>query len=149
MGGQMQYKRDFAPGNNPHINYEPSILGGLKEAEQVGKEHTPYIEGKLVREPIDRSDNTKQAGETYRKFEQWEKDELISNLVGDLSKCDARIQDAMVALAEEADEEYGRRLREGLKNSPKGGSSQAPLGNENGTNAPEKAIEKGHDAQPY
>ncbi len=65
-GGQMQYKVDRAPGQNPHINYEPSILGGLKEAEQNGKEHTPHIEGNLVRESIDRQNNTKQAGETYR-----------------------------------------------------------------------------------
>ena len=149
MGGQMQFKRDIAPGNNPHINYEPSMLGGLKESKQVGTEHTPYIEGNLVREPIDRSDNTKQAGETYRNFKQWEKDELISNLVGDLSKCDKRIRDAMIALAEEADEEYGRRLREGLANVPKGGSSQAALGNKEGTKAPERAIKKGHDAEPY
>ena len=47
-------------------------------------------------------------------FEEWEKDDLISNLVADLSNCDQRIQDKMIALAEEADEEYGRRLREGL-----------------------------------
>ncbi len=55
----------------------------------------------------------------------------------------------MIALAEEADEEYGRRLREGLKQSSKGGSSQKPLGNRDGDDAPEKAIQKGHDAEPY
>ena len=44
-GGQMQYKVDRAPGQNPHVNYEPSILGGLKEAKQYGKEYTPQIEG--------------------------------------------------------------------------------------------------------
>ena len=70
----MQYKVDRAPGQNPHINYEPSILGGLKEAKQVGKEYTPHIEGNLVRESIDRQSNTKQAGETYRMFEEWERD---------------------------------------------------------------------------
>ena len=37
----MQLKTDRAPGQNPHINYEPSILGGLKEAQQNGKEYTP------------------------------------------------------------------------------------------------------------
>ncbi|OKL37362.1 catalase [Domibacillus mangrovi] len=148
-GGQMQYKVDRVPGQNPHINYEPSILGGLKEAKQSGKEHTPHVKGKLVRESIDRQSNTKQAGETYRNFEDWEKDELILNLVGDLSRCDQRIQDKMIALAEEADKEYGRRLREGLTNAPKGGSSQKPLGNKDGDQAPEKAIKKGHDAEPY
>ncbi|WP_164214414.1 catalase [Virgibacillus sp. YIM 98842] len=148
-GGPMRYENDKAPGQSLHINYEPSILGGLKEADQTGKEHTPYVEGNLVRESIDRNDNTKQAGETYRWFEDWEKDELISNLVGDLSQCDQRIQDKMIALAEEADEEYGRRLREGLKNAAKDGSSMNPLGAKDAEKASDEAIEKGHDSEPY
>lgn len=95
------------------------MLGGLEEAKQTGKEYTPFVEGNLVRESIDRNDNTKQAGETFRQFDDWEKDELLSNMIGDLSTCDKRIQDKMIALAEEADEEYGRRLREGLKQAKK------------------------------
>ena len=75
--------------------------------------------------------------------------ELISNLVSDLSRCDQRIQDKMIALAEEADEEYGRRLKEGLATAPKGGSSHKPLGNKDGDKAPEQAVEKGHEAEPY
>ncbi|MGE8080577.1 catalase [Peribacillus loiseleuriae] len=148
-GGQMQYRVDLGVNQNPHINYEPSLLGGLQEAKQEGKEFTPYIEGKLVRESIDRQSNTKQAGETYRMFEEWEKDELISNLVSGLAPVDRRIQAKMIALAEEADEEYGRRLREGLANASRDGSSQKPLGNKDGDKAPERAIKKGHDAEPY
>ncbi|XKE80806.1 catalase [Oceanobacillus kapialis] len=148
-GGQLRHHDDKAPGQNPHVNYEPSVLGGLQEAEQTGKEYTPKVEGNLVRQSIDRNDNTKQAGETYRQFKDWEKDELIGNLVGDLSQCDQRIQDKMVALAEEADEEYGRRLREGLATAKKDGSSMNPLGNKDSEKAPEQAVEKGHDADPY
>ena len=148
-GGQMQYKLDRGPNQNPHINYEPSILGGLQEAEQSGTEYTPHIEGNLVRESIERQSNTKQAGDTYRMFEDWEKDDLISNLVADLSNCDKRIQDKMIELAKEADDEYGRRLFEGLQQSSIGGSSNKPLGNRDGDDAPEKAIQKGHDAEPY
>ncbi|GGA40320.1 catalase [Psychrobacillus lasiicapitis] len=148
-GGQMQYKLDRAPFQNPHINYEPSILDGLKEAEQLGKEYTPMVKGNLVRQSIDRQSNTKQAGETYRNFEQWEKDELITNLINDLSSCDKRIQEKMIALAEEADEEYGRRLREGLAQDKSGDSSQKPLGNRNGDEAPNDAIQKSNEAEPY
>lgn len=149
-GGQMLYKRDLAPGQNPHINYEPSMLGGLHEAKQNAKEYTPFIEGNLVHESIDRQSNTKQAGETYRNFEDWEKDELLENLIGDLSSCDEKIQKAMIALAEKADDNYGRRLKEGLQNANKKHSStQRPLANNNGDKAPEDAIEKGHDAEPY
>lgn len=155
-GGQLRYYNDKAPNQNPHVNYEPSSLGGLKEAEQTGKEYTPYIEGNLVRKSIDRNDNTKQAGETYRKFDQWEKDELISNLVGDLSTCTKEIQDKMIALAEDADEEYGRRLREGLAEAKKTSSTAMetaeemhPLGAQDADRAVKEAIDKGHDAEPY
>ncbi|SFI39695.1 catalase [Paenibacillus sp. UNC496MF] len=148
-GGMMQLRVDLAPGQNPHVNYEPSLLGGLVEAEQPGKEHTPYVQGNLVRQSIDRNDNTKQAGETFRGFEPWEKDELLANLIGDLSRCDARIRDRMIALAEAADEEYGRRLREGLAQAGGGGSSQTNLANRDGAQAPNDAAQKGHDAEPY
>ncbi|MFC4559566.1 catalase [Virgibacillus kekensis] len=152
-GGQMLHEAERSPKKNPHVNYEPSSLGGLKEAEQLGTEHTPQVEGKLVRESIDRQSNTKQAGETYREFEDWEKDELISNLVGDLSECAQDLQDKMLALAEEADEEYGRRLREGLaeaaKHKSSKSSSQNPLGMKDAEKAPEQAEQKGHDADPY
>ncbi|APC46935.1 catalase [Virgibacillus halodenitrificans] len=148
-GGQLRYQNDKAPGQNPHVNYEPSSLGGLKEAEQFGTEYRPMIKGNLVRESIDRQSNTKQAGETYRRFEDWEKDELLRNLIGDLSQCKQEIQDKMIKLAEEADEQYGRRLREGLAEATKDGTSKNPLGVKDAEKAPEQAIKKGHDAEPY
>lgn len=148
-GGMMRHEPEARGKKNPHINYEPSVLGGLKEAEQTGQEYTPKIEGNLVRESIERTSNTKQAGETYRRFQDWEKDELISNLVGDLSQCDPRIQDKMITLAEEADEAYGRRLREGLAKAKKDGSSYNPLGYSDAEKAPQQAVEKGKDAEPY
>ena len=79
--GQMTFHVDQAPGANPHVNYEPSVLGGLKEATPAGADHTPYVAGKLVREVTPRQDPFTQAGAQYRAFEDWERDELISNLV--------------------------------------------------------------------
>ncbi|PKR84437.1 catalase [Heyndrickxia camelliae] len=156
-GGQLRYFNDKARGQNPHVNYEPSSMGGLKEAEQAGKEHTPHVEGNLVRESIDRNDNTKQAGETYREFEDWEKDELINNLVNDLAICPKDIQEKMIALAEQADEEYGRRLKEGLAKKGKEknnmgmeiGEEMRPLGVKEAHKAVKKAVEEGHEADPY
>ncbi len=152
-GGQLRYESDKGPNHNPHINYEPSTFSGLKETEQVGKEYTPEVKGNLVREPIDRKEVTKQAGETYRWFEDWEKDELIKNMAGDLSECDQRIQDKMIALAEEADDEYGRRLREGLEEAKKmkkdGSSSQNPLGAKDAEQAPKQAEQNSHNSRPY
>lgn len=149
-GGAARFLNDKAPVQNLHVNYEPSILGGLKEAEQTGKEHTPEVSGKLVRQSIERNDNTKQAGETYRRFESWEKDELLKNLIGDLSQCKNEIQTKMIALAEAADKEYGRRLREGLERTAKeSGSSRNPLGNKDSEHATKQAVKKGKDAEPY
>ncbi|MFC0015149.1 MULTISPECIES: catalase [Allobacillus] len=150
-GGNMRYEVDRHSSKNPAINYEPSILGGYEEAEPYGKDHEPYVEGNLTRESIERTSNTKQAGETFRQFEEWEKAELISNLVNDLSVCDQRIQDRWMELAEEADDEYGRRLREGLEKAKNGmdDSSRGPLGNTSSSEATEKAEREGHDADPY
>ncbi len=101
-------------GENPHINYEPSSLGGLKEAVEPGRPHTPYVEGPLVRQKIDRENNFGQAGERYRAFTDAERDELINNLVGALNECTPGIQERMVGYFTQADADYGRRVAEGI-----------------------------------
>lgn len=149
-GGQMQYKVDLGKNQSPHINYEPSTINGLKEAKQDGKEYTPHVEGNLVRESIDRQNNFKQAGDTYRHFEDWEKDELITNLVNTLAPCDQRIQTKMIDMLKQCDKEYGSRVEEGLKNaSSQNTSSREPIGAEGAEDAPRQAEEKGHSQDPY
>ena len=114
----MQYQVDRAPGQNPHVNYEPSSLGGLKEAAPRGKEHEPLVEGRLVREKIERTNDFGQAGDTYRAFEDWERDELISNMVGALAQCKPDIRERMISYFTQADADYGRRVSEGLASVP-------------------------------
>lgn len=143
-GGQMQYKVDRAPGQNPHVNYEPSSMGGLQEAPKPGKDHEPEYNARLVREPIDRQNNFGQAGDTYRSFEPWEQDELIANLVDALSKCKQDIRERMISYFTEADADYGRRVREGLEK----------VGHvESGQIDPQQGVdmsrEKGKEADPY
>ena len=93
--GQMDFRTDFGKHKNPHVNYEPSLMGGLKEANNPGKEHEPYVEGNVKREKISRENNFSQAGETYRRLNGWEQEELISNLIDALSSCRKEIQDQM------------------------------------------------------
>ena len=113
--GQMAYYVDSADTNsNPHVNYEPNSLGGLKEAEETAPPYTPYIEGKLVRQAIERTNPYKQAGERYRAIEAWERDDLIANLVSNLSQCNREIQDRMVSHFSQCDPEYGARVAAGL-----------------------------------
>nr|WP_246188296.1 catalase [Metabacillus lacus] len=146
-GGQMQYYVDRAPSQNPHVDYEPSTLGGLREAEQNGKDHQPSYNDKLVREPIDRTNNFGQAGDTYRSFEEWEREELVSNLVDALKICQPQIQEKMVEYFTNADEDYGRRVSEGLKQAA---SEQGEhTGSEKADNAVDQAKNMGGEADPY
>ncbi|MFB9862775.1 catalase [Rufibacter immobilis] len=147
--GQMAYRQDILPGTNPHINYEPSILGGYKEAPKVAKDHTPRYEANLVRQKIDRTNDFKQAGETYRNFEDWERDDLITNLVNTLATCDKRIQDKMIEHFTLADEDYGRRVAEGLKNTTKSMDDKGPNGAISPKAGVEEAKEVSHPAKPY
>ncbi len=67
-----------------------------------------------MRQTISRTNDYGQAGERYRSFEDWERDELISNLVSNLKKCNPDIQERMVSHFVQCDQDYGRRVAEGL-----------------------------------
>ena len=73
-----------------------------------------FWQGEVGRQKISRSNDFAQAGERYRSFETWEREELIGNLVGALSGCADVIQDKMIAHFTRADADYGRRVAEGL-----------------------------------
>ena len=114
MGGQMDRGRDDV-GENPHVNYEPSITGGLREAEYpTHDEQGPVIEGRLTRKRIPRTADYKQAGERYLLSEQWEKDDLVANLVELIGQCDRAIQERMVWHLLLCEDELGQRVGEGL-----------------------------------
>lgn len=147
--GQMAYKVDSFPGQNLHVNYEPSVLNGLKEAPKAGKDHMPQYEGRLMREKIDRENNFKQAGERYRAFEDWERDDLINNLVNTLASANKIIQDKMIDLFTQCDADYGRRVKEGLKKVAGQNISSGPIGSTKSKEAVQEAEAKGHEAKPY
>ncbi|GGK17120.1 catalase [Deinococcus malanensis] len=140
--GQMVYMVDSAPGQNAHVNYEPSNLRGLTEAPRTYPDHTPWVEGPLVRQSIERTNNFAQAGEQYRNFEDWERDDLIANLVDNLKDAAPVIQTKMVDLLTQCDTDYGRRVAEGLAQA--GQSTE-----EDQQQAVRQAEENSHEAQPY
>ncbi|GIP22600.1 catalase X [Paenibacillus sp. J22TS3] len=147
-GGQMQYHVDLAPGQNPHVNYEPSSLGGLIEAPKKGKDHEPRYNDRLTRQKIERPNDFGQAGETYRQFEPWEQDELIRNLVANLQLCKPHIQNQMIQYFTEADQEYGRRVADGLE-AVRGQVTGGRLSTEASDQAVQQAEQEGHQAEPY
>ena len=112
--GAMTYQVDQT-GPNPSVNYEPSITGGLVEATAPGHDEVgPEITGRLTRKRISRTNDYQQAGERYLLSDQWEKDELVSNWVGNLSQCDKPIQERMLWHLFMCEDELGQRVGEGL-----------------------------------
>jgi catalase len=112
-GGQMSYGVDNR-GANPHINFEPSTLAGAREAERSYREYRPYVEGHVMKAPIERENNYGQAGERYRTMPDWEREDLILNLTNLLSQCEKPIQEKMVAHFTKCNKDFGRRVAEGI-----------------------------------
>jgi catalase len=125
--GQMTYHVDDG-GENPHVNYEPSITGGLREGTYpTHDEQGPEIRGRLTRKRIPRTNDYAQAGERYLLSEQWERDDLVGNLVHLLSQCDRAIQERMVWHLLLCEDELGLRVGDGLGISPDDVRSLKPL----------------------
>jgi catalase len=113
--GQMTYHVDAnEAGANPHVNYEPTARGGVRQAVAAGAPHTPHVSGHVVRQPISRINDYGQAGDRYRAFSDWERNELIANLVAQLTPCRLDIQERMIEHFTRCDADYGRRVAEGL-----------------------------------
>jgi catalase len=114
-GGQMSYGVDLGEGQNPHVNYEPSITGGLREAEYpTHDEQGPEITGRLTRKRIPRTNDYTQAGQRYQLLEQWEKDDLVANFVDLIGQAAEAVQQRMVWHFLMVDDELGLRVGEGL-----------------------------------
>ncbi|MEU7879989.1 catalase [Microbispora bryophytorum] len=116
--GLMTYRQDRA-GENPHVNYEPSISGGLREGQfPTHDEQGPQIVGRVTRKRIPRTNDYKQAGQRYLLMERWERDDLVENFVAMLSECDRPIQERMVWHFLLVEDDLGLRVGEGLGITP-------------------------------
>lgn len=114
QGGPMQYGVDNV-GTNPHVNYEPSITGGLREAQAPTPDDLgPEIRGRVTRKRIPRENDYEQAGQRYQLMEQWEKDDLVHNFVTNISEATREVQERMVWHFLMCDDELGLRVAEGL-----------------------------------
>ncbi|WP_067490037.1 catalase [Actinomadura hibisca] len=125
--GQMTYHVDGG-GENPHVNYEPSITGGLREAQYpTHDEQGPTIEGRLTRKRIPRTNDYVQAGQRYLLMEDWERDDLVHNFVTLLSQCERPIQERMVWHFLLVEDDLGLRVGEGLGIAPDDVKNLKPL----------------------
>ena len=101
-------------GAMPTVNYEPSVLAGHAEADDSYREYRPHVSGEVLRQPIDRTNNYAQAGERYRTIDQWERDDLVHNLVGELKNCKPILQEMMLEHIYKCDAEFGERVAAGI-----------------------------------
>jgi len=108
--GQMAFHVDDS-GNDPHVNYEPSTEGGLVEAPAPQRDWYQHIDAHVMRHGVLRTaDDYTQAGERYRSFEDWEREELLSNIGTDLKQCPEAIALRMVWHLHHCDENYGTEV---------------------------------------
>ncbi|WP_184759437.1 catalase [Streptosporangium album] len=125
--GQMTYHVD-GEGENPHVNYEPSITGGLREGRYpTYDEQGPVVSGRLTRKRIPRTNDYAQAGQRYLLMERWERDDLVLNLVTMLSQAVRPVQERMVWHFLMVEDDLGLRVGEGLGIGPEDVAHLEPL----------------------
>jgi catalase len=113
-GGQMSYRRDVAEGQNPHINFEPSIHQGLHESEREEPNNPPEIRGRLTRAVLERRNDYYQARARFCTMLEWERDDLVLNMGTLLGQCERDVQERMLWHFFLIHDGYGRRVAEQL-----------------------------------
>ncbi|WP_167138719.1 catalase [Diaminobutyricimonas sp. TR449] len=114
-GGQMSHVLDLGEGQNPHVNYEPSITGGLREDHYRTEDiEGPELHGRLTRARIPRTNDYLQPGQRFQLMEQWEQDDLVLNFVTLISQATRAVQERMLWHFYLADDDLGARVGEGL-----------------------------------
>ena len=108
-GGQMSYGLDLAPGQNPHINFEPSIHNGLQTA-QPKPNNPPEIRGRLTFSVIERRNDYVQPRARYCTMMDWERDDLVANLGTLLGQCERDVQERMLWHLFLVHDDYGTRV---------------------------------------
>src|SRR5215213_2840681 len=125
-GGQMSYGVDLAPGQNPHINFEPSIHNGLHEAA-AKPINPPEIRGRLTTSVIERRNDYVHARGRYCTMQDWERDDLVKNLGDLLRQCERDVQERMVWHLLLVHDDYGTRVGKAIGISAADVARLAPL----------------------
>ncbi|MGV3532221.1 MAG: catalase, partial [Chthoniobacteraceae bacterium] len=126
-GGQMSFGVDLAPGQNPHINFEPSIHQGLQESKRPEPNNPPVITGKLTRSVLERRADYVQARGRFNTMMDWERDDLIHNMKTLLGQCERDVQERMLWHFFLIHDDYGNRVGEGLGITAKDVAKLQPL----------------------
>ncbi|MDQ3348911.1 MAG: catalase [Acidobacteriota bacterium] len=114
-GGQMAYSVDLAPGQNPHVNYEPSQHNGLEVSKRPAPHRAPEIRGPLTRSVIERQNDYVQARARYCTVLDWERQDLLQNMIELLGQCERDVQERMVWHFLLIHDDYGNRVGQGIR----------------------------------
>lgn len=139
-GGQMSYGVDLAPGQNPHVNYEPSIHGGLQESKRPEPISSPEIHGRLTRSVLERRNDYSHARGRFNTMMDWERDDLIKNMGDLLGQCQRDVQERMLWHFFLVHDDYGNRVANALGMSAKDVAHLAPLPGQVLTNDDQKRL---------
>jgi catalase len=112
-GGQMSYGVDLAEGQNPHVNFEPSLHNGLHEAPKQPN-NPPEIRGRLTSSVIERRNDYVQPRGRYCTMMDWERDDLVKNMGDLLRQCERDVQERMVWHLLLVHDDYGTRVGKAL-----------------------------------
>ncbi|GCD42925.1 catalase [Streptomyces paromomycinus] len=146
--GLMAYEQD-QHGQNPEVNYEPSITGGLREGTYpTHDEQGPEIRGRLTRKRIPRTNDYLQAGQRYCLLEDWERDDLVKNLTDLISQADRAVQERMVWHFLLVENDLGLRVGEGLGIGPKDVAHLEPLAGQDLTDEDRERLTRLGDNPP-
>ena len=140
-GGQMSYGVDLAPGQNPHVNFEPSLHNGLQEAEKLPN-NQPEIRGRLTREIIERRNDYFQPRVRYCQMQEWERDDLVHNMGSMLAQCERDVQERMLWHFFLVHDEYGKRVGEHLGMTADDVRNLGPLAGQVLTDEDKRRLEK-------
>ncbi|MFH8611494.1 catalase [Streptomyces sp. NPDC018029] len=140
--GAMAYD-NRAANENPEVNYEPSITGGLREGQYpTHDEQGPEIRGRLTRKRIPLTNDYQQAGQRYLLMEDWERDDLVRNFVDLISQCDRKVQERMVWHFLLVENDLGLRVGEGLGIGPDDVTHLEPLAGQTLTDEDRSRLER-------
>ena len=108
-GGQASYAVDLAKGQNPHVNFEPSIHNGLHEAPRQPN-NPPELHGRLTHSVLERRNDYAQPRVRYMTMMDWERDDLVTNMGDLLGQCEPDVQERMLWHFFLVHDDYGTRV---------------------------------------
>ncbi len=140
-GGQMSYGLDLAPGQNPHVNFEPSIHNGLQEAPRKPYDG-PEIKGKLTQSVLERRNDYAQPRARYCTMMDWERDDLVLNMGTLLNQCERDVQERMLWHLFLIHDDYGTRVGKHLNMTAEHVKQLSPLNGQVLTDEDQSRLKK-------